>query len=219
MLAVTDTGIGMDAATRERIFEPFFTTKGEGRGTGLGLATVQAIVTDSQGKITVESEPGRGALFRVYLPVAEGELGAELQPPSIDVEGAPHGAGRRVLLVEDEEAMREVMVRVLTDGGYEVLDARDGEEALTLARASGGPLHVLCTDGILPGLRTDALIAQFRELYPQARVLVCSGHLQEDLVRRRIAEGECAFVQKPFSADELLRAVGELAPPEVEYTP
>jgi signal transduction histidine kinase/CheY-like chemotaxis protein len=205
-LSMKDSGTGMDEATRARIFEPFFTTKAESHGTGLGLATVHAIATDSQGTVTVESEPGRGSCFRVYLPVAEGAAAATRAPAP---ESVPRANGL-VLVVDDEAPVRRVMGELLRDAGYEVLLAEDGDRALGLARRSRAPIDLLCTDGILPGLRTDALIMQYRELFPRGRVLVCSGHVQEELLRRRIAEGECAFLQKPFAAEELLRVVAEL---------
>jgi signal transduction histidine kinase/ActR/RegA family two-component response regulator len=206
-LRVQDDGVGMDEATRTRLFEPFFTTKGEGRGTGLGLATVHAIVTDSQGKVTAESVLGSGTTLRVFLPVAE----AQLLPQTTADSTAPSGEGRRVLLVEDEAPVRGVMAHILRDAGYDVMEAEGGEAALEIARRSRAPIDVLCTDGILPGLRTDAVIAEFRALFPRGQVLVCSGHVQEELVRRRIADGDCAFVSKPFTMDELLQTVGLLS--------
>jgi two-component system cell cycle sensor histidine kinase/response regulator CckA len=205
-LSVQDDGIGMDEATRSRLFEPFFTTKGEGRGTGLGLATVHAIVADSHGKVSVESELGQGACFRVFLPLADGPGVSSAKPPAV----LTLARGKRVLLVDDEPPVRFVAAHILREEGYEVLEAADGERALELARNCGGAIDLLCTDGILPGLRTDVLIAQFRALFPGAQVLVCSGHVQEELLRRSIADGSCAFVPKPFTPDDLLRAVAML---------
>ncbi len=209
-ITVSDTGIGMDAATQERIFEPFFTTKAEGRGTGLGLATAHAIVVESRGKISVESAVDRGTSFHVYLPVAQAQSARIVATPSAPV---LLGHGRTVLLVEDEPLVRDVLVTALRSAGYEVLDAPDGARALELARArqqSSSPIDLLCTDGILPGMATRALIEGFLTFFPSAPVLVCSGHVEEELVRRRIEHGEWSFLAKPFLPSELLGRLGEL---------
>jgi signal transduction histidine kinase/ActR/RegA family two-component response regulator len=203
-ICVRDTGIGMDAATRARLFEPFFTTKSDG-GTGLGLATAHAVVTQSGGKITVETSPGRGSAFFVYLPQAQETIaGSSPRLPAVHPQ-----RGQSVLLVEDEALVREVMVQTLRDAGYRVLEASHGDEAVRVADAQPS-LDLLCADGILPGIPTRELIQRIAQRFPGIPVLVCSGHLQEELVRRQIADGRFAFLAKPFRPEELVARVAAL---------
>jgi CheY-like chemotaxis protein len=191
----------MDAATRARLFEPFFTTKSDG-GTGLGLATAHAVVTQSGGKITVETTPGRGSAFFVYLPQAQAtSSGSSPRLPATRPQ-----RGQSVLLVEDEPLVREVMAQTLRDAGYRVLEASHGDEAVRVAAAQPS-LDLLCTDGILPGLPTRELIQRIAQRFPGIPVLVCSGHLQEELVRRQIADGRFDFLAKPFRPEELIARV------------
>jgi signal transduction histidine kinase/CheY-like chemotaxis protein len=204
-ICVRDSGIGMDAATRARLFEPFFTTKSDGGGTGLGLATAHAVVTQSGGKIAVETAPGQGSAFYVYLPLAQdASAGSSPRFPAVRPQ-----AGRSILLVEDEVLVRDVMAHTLRDAGFRVLEAAHGDEALALASAQPS-IDLLCTDGILPGLPTRELIARIEQRFRGIPVLVCSGHLQEELVRRQIAEGSFDFLAKPFRPEELVMRVSTL---------
>src|SRR5690606_17904036 len=161
--------------------------------------------TQSQGRISVQSQPGRGTTFSIVLPVATPKV--PTTHPENDVVQAS-GAGRTVLLVEDEDMVRDVMQQAFSSAGYRVMQASDGKSALTLAAEQ--PIDLLCTDGILPGMPVKQLIDDFRQLFPTAKVVVCSGHVEEELLRRRIAQGDCAFISKPFTPDELLRKIAEL---------
>jgi PAS domain S-box-containing protein len=214
-LAVSDSGRGMDATTQARIFEPFFTTKERGKGTGLGLATVYGIVKQSGGWIWVASEPDRGTTFTVYLPRARGA--ADAAPAEDPAPAEPHGAapegGETVLLVEDEGSVRSLARRVLERGGYRVLAAADGREALAVARAHQGPIPLLLTDVVMPGLTGPRLAVRLRRLRPELRVLYMSGYTENALPARAIAPGApgasraAGFVQKPFVPEQLARAV------------
>ena len=204
-ICVRDTGIGMDAATRARIFEPFFTTKSDGGGTGLGLATAHAVVTQSGGKIVVETAPGKGSAFYVYLPCAEDD--SARSAPRMPAVRPQHG--QIVLLVEDEALVRDVMARALRDAGYRVLEAGDTDEALRVA-SNSARIDLLCTDGILPGLPTREMIEHVSARFPGIPVLVCSGHVEEELVRRQIAEGNFDFLAKPFRPEELVNRAAAL---------
>jgi two-component system cell cycle sensor histidine kinase/response regulator CckA len=207
-LGVTDTGSGLDEETKALAFEPFFTTKGAGAGTGLGLSTVYGIVKQSDGWITVDSEPGVATSFRIYLPPVE-EAAEEEAAPLPSVEPAAAAAGRRgetVLLVEDESAVRALLAEVLRDAGYRVLTARGGPEALLLADRHRDRVDLLLTDVVMPGMRGGELARRLRALHPEARVLFMSGHADEE-VRRGLEGGD--LLQKPVPPDEVVRRVRE----------
>jgi len=206
MLAVSDTGVGMDLETRAHLFEPFFTTKDVGKGTGLGLATVYGIVKQSGGSIWVYSEPGRGATFKIYLPEADVPMEAEraAQP----ARGAA-GAGERVLLAEDDAAVREVVAQTLTLLGYEVLRAPDGHTALEMSRATPGEIHLLVTDLVMPEMTGRELAAALRRERGGLRVLYMSGYTDDAVVRHDILEDNAPYLQKPFAPDDLARKVRE----------
>ena len=203
-LTVEDTGHGMDAATKERIFEPFFTTKELGKGTGLGLATVYGVVKQSGGCIWVESEPGKGSRFEVYLPVVEE---AEDRPSQ---ESAPKGAtnhSEAVLIVEDEEAVLELAAEFMTHAGYKVLTASDGKEALEVAKRAG-PIRVLVTDIVMPNMRGPELAKLMKESRKNLKVIYMSGYLEFNKADDEFLEGSY-FLQKPFSRDSLVHKVDE----------
>jgi CheY-like chemotaxis protein len=204
MLAVSDDGVGMDAETKGRIFEPFFTTKPEGRGSGLGLSTVRGIVDDAGGTILVESEPGLGTTFRIFLPCVD-EQG---EPSGLDAVSArlPRG-GETVLVAEDSEPVREVTRELLAALGYSVLTASRGEEALAVARAHDGPIHLLLTDVVMPDLRGGSLAEQLVAERPEARVLYMSGY-GDGVARTADGPGEHDLIlRKPFDQGYLARAV------------
>jgi PAS domain S-box-containing protein len=206
MLSVTDTGEGMDAETREHIFEPFFTTKAVGQGTGLGLASVHGIVEQNGGVIEVESAPGRGATFRILLPASTQVATA---PPRTAPKAAAVTTPGTVLVVEDQDRVRDVVVRVLRDAGYHVLEASDGESTLRLVDRLHA-IDVLLTDIVMPKLDGRSLAARLRERWPDLRVLFTSGYA-EDTDRAWLASDENAtFLPKPFTPRELLEAVQKM---------
>jgi len=207
MLAVSDTGSGMDAATRARIFEPFFTTKDVGKGTGLGLSTVYGIVQQSDGAIEVESELGRGTTFRIYLPRVE-ESAARGEAAEATPEAAP---GREVLMVvEDEEAVRELEQEVLVRHGYQVLTARDAQEALALEARCPDPIAMLVTDVVMPERSGRELAQEFARRRPDTRVLYVSGYANDAFVGRGLLEAGTWFLQKPFSPEALAQKVRDI---------
>ena len=201
MLVVSDTGVGMDAATRSRIFEPFFTTKERGKGTGLGLSTVFGIVKQSGGTIWVYSEPGKGATFRVYLPRVDA-------PPvraELDVTDARQGprSAETILLVEDEEQLRAVAARILERAGYHVLTARDADEAMRVCRDHPGRIHLLLTDLVMPGWSGRQLAEHAVRMRPDMRVLYMSGYTDDVIVRHGVVGQSLAFLQKPITTATL----------------
>jgi two-component system, cell cycle sensor histidine kinase and response regulator CckA len=198
-LSVRDTGIGMSAEVASRIFEPFFTTKSAGKGTGLGLSTVQAIVTDAGGLVTVESDEGAGATFRLYFPAIDVAVGA----PDAASGDRPHQA--TILVVDDEPALLEVTGRILRKNGYTTLQARTYEQALSLA--SSRDFQLLLTDSMMPGMTGATLAELITEMKPGIPVLHMSGYTAGVLDPERIRDGELPFIQKPFTAPALLEKV------------
>ena len=208
-LLVGDTGVGMDAETRSRVFEPFFTTKELGKGTGLGLATVYGIVKQSGGWIWVDSEPGHGAVFRVYLPRVDA-AGAVI-PPEEHPEPAELPRGEEtVLLVEDEAMVRELMRATLANQGYRVLVAASGEEALAAVAAHRGSLDLLVTDVVMPRMRGTDLATRLAPAHPHLRVLFMSGYADDASLRHGVRDGQAAFLQKPFTRPALALKVREV---------
>jgi PAS domain S-box-containing protein len=208
MLSVTDTGVGMDAETQSHIFEPFFTTKEPGKGTGLGLATIYGIVKQSHGHIWVYSELGEGSVFKVYLPQAEeavilsdeGFLPVEISNKS-----------ETILLVEDEEMVRDLARRVLLNGGYTVFDASDGQEAIQLCQNLSHPIDLLVTDVIMPGEISGRQLAEkLMALQPRIKVIYISGYTDDAIVHHGVLQSGRVFLQKPFTADALLNAVRQV---------
>jgi len=207
MLGVSDTGTGMDEATRSRIFEPFFTTKGRGQGTGLGLATVYGIVRQSGGVIRVTSEPGAGATFRIFLPRVEDEMEPEPVVAPVGRTPAARGAAGTILLVEDEEAVRRLGKRILEKEGYSVLVAEHAAEAMAVAAAWKGPIDLLVTDVVMPGRSGVELARELEQMRPGIPVLFTSGYPETTRGRWQPPKGWGAFLQKPFTPTELVEAV------------
>jgi PAS domain S-box-containing protein len=205
MLAVSDTGTGMDADTLSHIFEPFFTTKEEGKGTGLGLATVYGIVRQSGGHVTVYSEPGQGTTFKVYLPRSGEE---KEEAPAVEQAVKASLAGREtILLVEDEDALRLMIREILSSAGYQVIEGPSPEETLAAARSFPGPIHLLLTDVVLPRMSGRQVAGSLRPSRPEARVLFMSGYTDDAISHHGILERGVHFLQKPFTTDALLRKV------------
>ena len=207
MLAVSDTGMGMSAEVQSRLFEPFFTTKGPGKGTGLGLATVYGIVKQSGGSVEVTSELGVGTTFRVYLPRVDDAVPTPLPLESVTLPG--HGA-ETVLLVEDEESLRDLVREVLESYGYAVLEASRPEEALARSRAHAGVIHLLLTDVVMPQMNGRQLAALIQEQRPGLRVLFMSGYTDDAIVRRGVLDSRMPFLAKPFTPDGLGKKVREV---------
>jgi len=206
MLAVSDNGVGMSAATRERIFEPFFTTKEQGMGTGLGLATVFGIVQQNGGHVHVYSEPGHGTTFKVYFPRVD--VPDETPPVEARPQTLPRGS-ETILLVEDEEIVRAVARQVLEQAGYTVLEAANGKEALLTLAGHTGPVDLVVSDVVMPHMSGRELIDQLKTEWPNIRALLMSGYTDDAVVRHGILSAETAFIQKPFSASDLASKVRE----------
>jgi PAS domain S-box-containing protein len=207
MLTVSDTGCGMDAATQARIFEPFFTTKAQGKGTGLGLATVYGVVKQSGGFIWVYSEVGRGTTFKIYLP----RVAAQVEQPARDaVSKGPIPGTETILFVEDEESVRELVREFLGAAGYRVLEAADGIHALEVAARHKGPIHMLITDVVMPRLSGRELVNRLTTERGDVKVLYISGYTDDSVFRHGVLEGGVAFLQKPFNLKSLAKKIREL---------
>ena len=207
MLAVSDTGVGMTWDTQAHIFEPFFTTKEVGKGTGLGLSTVYGIVKMSGGYIWVYSEPDRGTTFKIYFPRVDQpaeEVRAERRPA-----GMQRGT-ETILLVEDNEQVRQLTSEVLEDSGYKVLLAASPEEALALCRGNHPDIQLLVTDVILPGMNGPQLAAQVKQISPRTRVLYVSGYTSNAIVHYGVLDAGLWFLAKPFSLSELVAKVRQV---------
>jgi signal transduction histidine kinase/CheY-like chemotaxis protein len=206
LLAVSDTGTGMDTATLGHMFEPFFTTKGPGKGTGLGLATVYGIVKQSGGHVAVYSEVGHGTTFKIYLPaIAQALTTSEEPAPS-----SPPRGSETILLVEDEAELRELLAEVLEDHGYAVLRAGDGGEAVTLCAERERPIDLLLTDVIMPGMSGRELVDRVQPLRPAMKVLYMSGYTDGAIVHHGVLERGIAFIQKPFAPPAIAHKVREV---------
>ncbi|MEK9133353.1 MAG: ATP-binding protein, partial [Pseudomonadota bacterium] len=207
MLAVSDTGFGMDAETQKHIFEPFFTTKEKGKGTGLGLATVYGIVKQSGGYVWVYSEVGKGTTFKVYLPRvpdAIASAGHKTQP-SRSVLGS-----ETILLVEDDALVRTLTMKVLQGGGYTVLAAPNGDDAIRIFRTHPSPIHLIVSDVVMPFVSGREMAASLVALNPDVKVLFMSGYTDDTIVRHGVVEMGVPFLQKPFTPTGLLRKVREV---------
>jgi two-component system cell cycle sensor histidine kinase/response regulator CckA len=207
VLSVTDTGAGMDEETKSHIFEPFFTTKGPGKGTGLGLATVYGIVRQTGGGISVETEPGKGSTFRIYLPMVTAPLD-HTKTPSAPIEKSANF--ETVLVVEDEEIVRDLVCAVLEEQGYNVLCAADGLEALELAGNFDGTIHLLVTDVIMPHMNGPELAAKLSAVRPDMKVLYVSGYSDNDIGDHGVLNPHFELLQKPFTPQTLARKIRDV---------
>jgi len=211
MISVSDTGHGMDRETQARIFEPFFTTKEKGKGTGLGLSTVYGIIKQSGGYVLVQSEPGRGTTFTIYFPRVDEPSEAHGATP---VSLAAAGGSETILLVEDEDSVRQLVRETLESRGYRVLEAGNGNAALALAASHSDTIHLVITDVVMPGLSGHQLAQQLLAARPAAKVLYLSGYAQDAFATPGAAEAQRIFLQKPFTLQSLARKVREvLGPP------
>jgi len=207
MLAMSDTGMGMDKETQSQIFEPFFTTKDTGEGTGLGLSAVYGIIKQSGGDIRVYSEPEKGTIFKIYLPRME----QDVEPVQAgDAMAGQLGGSETVLLVEDNDLVRKVSRRVLEQYGYRVLEAEDGDKALMVSEQHQGLIDLMVTDVVMPGMSGKELAERLKVLRPEMKVLYMSGYTDNAVVRRGVTGPDVAFLEKPFTPDVLAGKVRQV---------
>jgi PAS domain S-box-containing protein len=207
MLAVSDTGTGMDHPTQARIFEPFFTTKEIGKGTGLGLSTVYGIVRQSGGNVWVYSEPGKGTTFKVYLPQVEEEVAAPVEAKAV---ATIKRGSETVLLVEDEDMVRHLASELLEESGYIVLSANGGEEAISFAARHEARIDLLITDVVMPNISGKEVAEKLKKIHPETKVLFMSGYTDEAIVHHGIVDSDIAFIQKPFSEQALAQKIRDV---------
>jgi nitrogen-specific signal transduction histidine kinase/CheY-like chemotaxis protein len=204
MLSVSDTGYGMDEATLSRIFEPFYTTKEKGKGTGLGLAMVYGIVKQSGGYILVDSKEGKGTTFRIYFPRTKEE--ARPSAPEIS-SSAPSTGKETVLVVEDQDEVRNLVEEILGMQGYTVLKASNGDEALQLGKSRKKPIHLLLTDMVMPGMNGKELAERMQKMSPGMKVILMSGYAEEGLIQWGTIMQGMDFLKKPFRVETLIQKV------------
>ncbi len=210
VLTVSDTGHGMDKETQSRIFEPFFTTKEQGKGTGLGLSTVYGIIKQSRGYIFAQSQVNVGTTFRIYLPRVEDAVDAQNPMP---VAKTAKGGSETVLLVEDEESVRELVKETLESKGYKVLEAEQGDVALRIATSHPGQIDILISDVVMPGMSGRDLAKKLSETHPHIKILYVSGYTEEAIIHQGVLEAGTAFLQKPFTLQALSRKVRDVLHP------
>jgi CheY-like chemotaxis protein len=207
LLAISDNGMGMTEETKARIFEPFFTTKEQGKGTGLGLATVYGIVKQSEGSIWVYSELGQGTTFKIYFPIVR-EGRAAREPAKTATDSA--SGSETILVIEDEEAVRSLVRLALVSGGYQVLEAPNAESALATCAHHAGPIHLLLTDVVMPQMSGPMVAEKAAALRPGVKVLYMSGYTDDAVVRHGVLSQDMPFIQKPFSPLALRKKVREV---------
>jgi two-component system cell cycle sensor histidine kinase/response regulator CckA len=210
-LSVADTGVGMDAETQARIFEPFFTTKQVGKGTGLGLSTVYGVVTQSEGHIEVHSQIGQGTSFHIYLPIVQEPVRDEELSRNTDGNSA---GTETILLVEDEQALRELIRDLLINSGYKVFESESPEKAIHMARQYAGPIHLLLTDVIMPGMSGRALAQQLAAFRPEVKVVYISGYAE--LKQSQVIDSHSILLTKPFKRETLLRTLRDVLTQSLE---
>ena len=207
ILAVSDTGSGMDKETQKQIFEPFFTTKERGKGTGLGLSTVYGIAKQNNGFIWVYSEPGKGTTFKIYLPKVKGDVEEEEKKRAPVTEP---GGSETVLIVEDDDSLRKLARTVLKQNGYKVLEAENGEDALRVSEAHDGSIDLMITDVVMPKMGGKEIAERLQPLYPQMKVIYMSGYTDNAIVHHGVLAPGLNFLEKPFTPDALARKVREV---------
>jgi CheY-like chemotaxis protein len=211
MLAVSDTGVGMKAETRGHIFEPFFTTKEVGKGTGLGLSTVHGIVEQSGGYVEVDSEVGRGTIFKIYLPRMQAAPADSGKPEAVPAMGGKE----MVLVVEDQPEVRRYAAAALRAYGYQVIETASADEALLVCEREGERIALILTDVVMPGLSGRELADRLKERRPGIKVLFMSGYTDDTMVHHGVLEKDAEFIQKPFSPDELaIKVRGMMVAPD-----
>jgi two-component system cell cycle sensor histidine kinase/response regulator CckA len=213
VLAVSDTGCGMDESIQSQIFEPFFTTKGVGHGTGLGLSTVYGIVKQSEANILVYSEPGKGTTFKIYFP----RVGEKAEALVLSNEGAaPRGRSETILVVEDDKTLRELTGKLLRDVGYRVIEAKDADEAIRVMATSEAGIDLLLTDVIMPDKSGPDLVKQVEREHPKTRFVFMSGYSDDMVKLHGLLIREETFLEKPFTKRSLLVKVYSALHPESE---
>jgi len=205
MLSVSDTGVGMSAEVKDRLFEPFFTTKEMGKGTGLGLSTVYGILKQSGGNIWVYSEPGQGTTFKIYLPRVDEPLTEKREEGVRDI---PRG-DETILVVEDEETVRGLAVRLLKSQGYKVLEAPDGGKAFLLCENYKERIDLILTDVVMPGMSGREMVDRIKQIYPEMKAIYMSGYTDNTVVHHGVLDQGIEFLQKPFTLEMLARKVRE----------
>jgi CheY-like chemotaxis protein len=203
-MSVTDTGIGLSPEVKQHLFEPFFTTKGVGKGTGLGLSTVYGIVKQSSGLVEVESVPGRGACFKIYLPLVTAPLKRRSREKIVD---RPEPAQETILVVEDEEMVRSMTCTLLQRAGYTILEGKNGQDAVEVSQRHSGPIHLLLSDVVMPRMNGQALFQKLAPHRPEMKVLFTSGYTDSALFRHGMADAPSAILLKPYTQEALLTHV------------
>jgi CheY-like chemotaxis protein len=207
MMAISDSGTGMDEKTLSKVFDPFFTTKEEGKGTGLGLSMVYGIVKQSKGNIWVYSEPGKGTTFKIYLPRVEKDA---VEKEEVEATAESLTGSETILVVEDNDMVLGLAQTILQHYGYSVLTAQDGEEAIKVSKEHDGPIDLMLTDVVMPKMSGKEVAERLNALRPDMKVLYMSGYTGNAIVHHGVLDREMRFIQKPFTTESLARKVREV---------